>query len=77
MTEKSNITTNPNKIKKVLGDLNNILEEGRLPPGQKTGITHVSMGGNKGKFSFNKSQRKRLNKIVYESVSNGIELNIR
>jgi P4 family phage/plasmid primase-like protien len=76
MTEKSNITTNPNKIKKVLGDLNNILEEGRLPPGQKSGITHVSMGGNKGKFSFNKSQRKRLNKIVYESVSNGIELNI-
>jgi len=76
MTEKSNIPINPNKIKKVLSDLNNILEEGRLPPGQKTGITHVSMGGNKGKFSFNKSQRKRLNKIVYESVSNGIELNI-
>ena len=45
---------NPNKVNKYVTKVNNILEEGRIPFGQKTKITHVSMGGNKGKFSLNK-----------------------
>ncbi len=55
----SELKLNPNKIAKYVAKVNSILEEGRIPFGQKTKITHVSMGGNKGKFSLNKKQRKK------------------
>jgi P4 family phage/plasmid primase-like protien len=67
---------NPNVKAKILTDFNNILDEGRLSPNQKTDITHVSLGGNRGKFSFNKSQRKRLNKIVSKAVAAGIDIHL-
>jgi len=76
MTDKDLNSINPNKVAKILNDINNILEEGRIPPGQKTNITHVSMGGNKGKFCFNKEQRKRLIKAVANASGNGVDLHI-
>jgi P4 family phage/plasmid primase-like protien len=76
MINNTTNSMNPSKISKILSEYNSILDEARLPPGQKTEITHVSMGGNRGKFSFDKSLRKRLIKIVANAVSNGIDLHI-
>lgn len=67
---------NPNKVNKYVTKVNNILEEGRIPFGQKTKITHVSMGGNKGKFSLNKKQRKTLISALAEATEYGLEFHI-
>ena len=74
MTEYN--TLNPNKVSKYISNVNNILEEGRIPYGQKTNITHVSMGGNKGKFCLDKQQRKRLISALAEASEYGVEFNI-
>ena len=76
MTDKNPKSLNPNKTAKVLNEVNMILDEGRISNGQKTNITHVSMGGNKGKFSLNKSLRKRLVKAIPLAVEHGIDLHI-
>lgn len=62
-------TTLTNKI-------NKILDEGRIPIGQQTQITHVSMGGNKGKFCLNKDLRKKLVKNLAEATSLGMDFHI-
>ena len=74
MTEYN--TLNPNKVSKYIANVNNILEEGRIPYGQKTNITHVSMGGNKGKFCLDKQQRKKLISALAEASEYGVEFNI-
>ena len=76
MTDNKMISINPNKVGKCIAKVNNILEKGRIPYGQKTKITHVSMGGNKGKFCLNKVQRKELIIALAEATSNNIVLNI-
>jgi len=68
--------TNNSKITKYLSEYNTILDEGRLPPGQKTEITHVSMGGNKGKFCFKKDLKMRLNKIISKCIEAGIDIHM-
>jgi hypothetical protein len=68
--------TNNSKITKYLSEYNSILDEGRLPPGQKTEITHVSMGGNKGKFCFKKDLRKRLIKTIAGAIESGMDLHM-
>jgi len=67
---------NPNIKAKVLAEYNSILDETRLPPGQKTDITHVSMWGNRGKFCLDKSLRKKLYKVIAKASSLGIDLHI-
>lgn len=72
----SELKLNPNKVAKYVAKVNSILEEGRIPFGQKTKITHVSMGGNKGKFSLNKSQCKNLISALAEATEYGLEFHI-
>ena len=73
MTE---LKLNPNKVNKYIYKVNTILEEGRIPFGQKTKITHVSMGGNKGKFSLNRKQCKSLISALAEATEYGIDFHI-
>jgi len=61
---------------KLTNTINKILDEGRIPIGQKTQITHVSMGGNKGKFSLNKELRKKLMKALAEATSLDMDYHI-
>lgn len=72
----SELKLNPNKVAKYVAKVNSILEEGRIPFGQKTKITHVSMGGNKGKFNLNKSQCKNLISALAEATEYGLEFHI-
>ncbi len=76
MTDKSVKTLNPNKVAKYVATINAILEEGRIPFGEKTNITHVSMGGNRGKFRLNKNLRKKLVKTLAEASEYGLEFHI-
>lgn len=76
MTDKSSKTLNHNKVAKYIATVNGILEEGRIPYGEKTNITHVSMGGNKGKFRLNKNLRKKLTKSLAEATEYGLEFHI-
>ena len=76
MTDKSSKTLNHNKVAKYIATVNSILEEGRIPYGEKTNITHVSMGGNKGKFRLNKNLRKKLTKSLAEATEYGLEFHI-
>jgi len=72
----SELKLNPNKVAKYVTKVNSILEEGRIPFGQKTKITHVSMGGNKGKFCLSKTQRKQLVTALAEATDYGLEFHI-
>ena len=65
-----------NKINKYHYKINTILEEGRIPFGLKTKITHVSMGGNKGKFNLNKKLRKSLITALAEATEYGLDFHI-
>lgn len=76
MTDKFVKTLNPNKVAQYVAKVNSILEEGRVPFGQKTKITHVSMGGNKGKFCLNKNLRKKLITELASATEYGLEFHI-
>ena len=67
---------NSNTKTKLTNTINKILDEGRIPPGQQTQITHVSMGGNKGKFCLNKVLRKKLVKSLAEATELGMDYHI-
>lgn len=64
------------KIHEIVSKVNEILEQGRLAPEQKSDITHVSMGGNKGKFKLNKDQRKKLYKQLSYANKFGVDFHI-
>ena len=67
---------NQNIKTKLTNTINKILDEGRIPIGQQTQITHVSMGGNKGKFCLNKELRKKLVKNLAEATALGMDFHI-
>jgi P4 family phage/plasmid primase-like protien len=69
-------TISEKKMSSLISKVNEILEAGRVPPGQQTKITHVSMGGAKGKFNLDNNLRKKLNKALAEATENGVELYI-
>ena len=73
MTE---LNINSNMKTKITNTINKILDEGRIPVGQQTQITHVSMGGNKGKFSLNKELRKKLLKALAEATELKMDFHI-
>jgi DNA adenine methylase len=60
---------NTNHKTKIINTINKILDEGRIPIGQQTQITHVSMGGNKGKFCLNKDLKKKFPKTYFAQLN--------
>jgi len=76
MTEIYTNIINSNAKTKLTNTINKILDEGRIPAGQQTQITHVSMGGNKGKFSLNKILRKKLVKALAEATELNMDFHI-
>jgi len=72
----SELRLNPNKVEKYVSKVTKILEECRIQQGQKSEITHVSMGGIKGKFYLNKKQRKSLISALAEATEYGLEFHI-
>jgi P4 family phage/plasmid primase-like protien len=74
--KKSNTMKNPNKTEKLLNTVYQILEECRIPMGENTKITHISMGRIKGKFNLSSEHRKKLFVALAEAYDYDIELNI-
>ena len=65
---------NPNKVLKVRTKLEKLLDKNRVIDGNNNSITHISMNPSfPGKYSFDKSSRKKLNKLVKENFPNQIK----
>jgi P4 family phage/plasmid primase-like protien len=65
---------NPNKVLKVRTKLEKLLDRNRVIDGNNNSITHISMNPCfPGKYSFDKSSRKKLNKLVKET--NKLDIN--
>ena len=76
MTDTNLKTIDPEKINKLTKSVNKILEVSRIQPGTKGNVTHVSMGGNKGKFSLSKDDRKKLYKALAKASEYNIDFHI-
>ena len=72
---KENI--NPNKVKKCRSNLEKLLDKNRLDSTTGSSVTHVTLDpAFPGKYSFDKSARKKLNKLVKEGNSYNINMSI-
>jgi len=71
------ININPNKVLKIRTKLEKHLDKNRVIDGNNNSITHISMNPSfPGKFSFDKTSRKKLMKIVKEANKLGINFSI-
>jgi P4 family phage/plasmid primase-like protien len=72
---KENI--NPNKVKKCRSNLEKLLDKHRLDSTTGSSVTHVTLDpAFPGKYSFDKTARKKLNKLVKEGNSYNINMSI-
>ena len=72
---KENI--NPNKIKKCRSKLEKLLDKNRLGSSTNSAVTHVTLDPSfPGKYSFDKTARKKLNKLIKEANKYNINLGV-
>lgn len=80
MSSKQSITKekiNPNKAKKCRAKFEKLLDKNRLDSTSGSAVTHVTLDpAFPGKYSFDKTARKKLNKIVKEANKYGINMSI-
>jgi P4 family phage/plasmid primase-like protien len=75
MKNKHNI--NPNKQAKCKDKLEDLLNKNRISGSNTQGITHITLNPTfQGKYTFNKEERKKLNKLVKESNKLGVNLGV-
>ena len=76
-TSQSNISINPNKQKKYRSKLEKLLDKCRIDGSSNSSITHVTLDPLfPGKYSFDKENRKKLNKYVKEANKHEVNMGI-